>query len=221
MLLEIKRKLEPVLFSLFSLFSLVLFLALMQHGKALAQDRSEVTFEDLATLPKSGQNNAFFGHYNYVITLPAHYLALAKFTDSEKRAEVAWFFPRDTQPAFLRAEFDGPYQEPLYGRWGIIRLEVIPKNHPRWAMIPPELVFKAFQGAIPEELKRRGDTFTMKDMPAARRALQITITKPVPLVQVLVEGDAVIYMFTTGQETQELHEIIDHLVELKPHDPAS
>lgn len=159
---------------------------------------------------KSGRGvNLFMGNYGYLLEYPAGYTALPSFDDPEKTMERVLLYPKGT-PA---AELD----EKSYGRRGIVRLETAPivVNTPRGAF---RAGLKELRAIIPRALAERGEKCAVEDFPAAFPAAKFTISGGVPLVQVILEGAKVTYIFTSAKDDARLRKMIKSLKEISPTD---
>jgi hypothetical protein len=153
--------------------------------------------------------NLFMGNYGYVLEYPAGYTALPSFDDPEKTMERVLIYPKGT-PA---AEMD----EASYGRRGIVRLETAPiiVRTPRGTF---RAGLKELRAIIPESLKERGEKCVVEDFPAALPGAKFTISGGIPVVQVILEGAKVTYIFTSAKDDARLRKMIKSLKEISPTD---
>ena len=68
------------------------------------------------------------------------------------------------------------------------------------------------------EAQKRGETFTVNEFVGPLPAFQVTITAPQPLVQVCLEGQRAMYLFTAGKDDAILRSLIASLKELALED---
>ena len=171
-----------------------------------------------AIQPSNSQKNAYFGHYGYVLSLPEGYLAIPRFDDAEKTVEVVWFFPSANKAAALQTqkEFNGDWEESRYGELGMVRLEVVPRRHPRFGERIVSL--DDLRGGMSYALQKAGETFTVHELNGALPGFQLRITAPGPLVQNVLLGQNVLYVFTSDPSTVVVANLIGSLKELQPHD---
>lgn len=125
--------------------------------------------------------------------------------------ETVLFFPRGTPQNRL--------SEPYYGKHGIMRVEVAPI-----VVNTPEGSFRAglkeLRRAIPRAIGRSGEKCDVTDFPSRFPGAKFTISGGTPLVQVVLEGAKVTYIFTAAQESEALRELIRSLKEIAPDVPA-
>jgi len=160
-----------------------------------------------ASAPKGG--NVYVGNYGYVLEYPSSYTVLPRFADSEKTMEEALFFPKGTPTDKL--------SEPFYDRYGIIRVEVAPiiARTPQGSF---RAGLKELREAIPGALKRNGEKCAVAGFPSPFPGAKFTISGRTPLVQVVLEGAKVTYIFTAAKDGKALRKLIKSLREIEPTD---
>lgn len=153
--------------------------------------------------------NLFTGNYGYLLQYPATHTAIASFDDPEKTMERVLIFPPGTPREKMGEE--------NYAKYGIVRVEVAP------IMVrAPQGTFRAglkeLLVAIPETLKQNGEKYTVEKYPSALPGAKISIMGRTPLVQVVLEGKKVTYIFTAGKDGRLLRDLIKSLKEAAPTD---
>jgi hypothetical protein len=153
--------------------------------------------------------NLFMGNFGYALEYPAGYTAMPSFDDPEKTMERVLIFPQGT-PA---SEMD----EKSYARRGIVRLEVAPiiARTPRGTF---RAGLKELRAIIPEALKEHGEKCVVEKFASPFPASKFTITGGTPLVQVILEGAKVTYIFTSAKDDPRLRKMIKSLKEIAPSD---
>ena len=127
------------------------------------------------------------------------------------------FFPRGTSEQILREWLTVSFPpEAQYERQGLIRLEVIPRNYEPFGGATADL--EAFRRLTAAALNTEGESFTIEDLSLAKPAFRVHVTAPLPLIQTVIEGEKVMYMFTSAPGNQALESIVTNLSELMPHD---
>lgn len=163
-----------------------------------------------ATPAKKAPVNLFMGNYGYTITYPVTHKAYADFDDPGKTFEVAFFYPSSVKREALR-------DEKSYGKTGVVRVEVAPiVFHGRDGDHRVDL--EALRSMMQATLKKRGETFTVKDYPAALPAFRIVVAKPVPLDQIVLEGKKVTYIVTSAPGNRLVDDLVKSLDEVAPSD---
>ncbi len=151
----------------------------------------------------------FMGNYGYTLEYPAGFTALPSFDDPEKTMERVLFYPQGT-PA-------GRMQEEHYAENGIVRVEVAPIE-----VRTPQGRFRAglkeLKAVIPETIRRNGEKCTVGKFASPFPAAKFTITGRTPLVQVILEGAKVTYIFTSAKDDAPLRRLIKSLKEIAPSD---
>jgi len=153
--------------------------------------------------------NLFMGNFGYLLEYPAGYTAMPSFDDPEKTMERVLIFPRGTP--------DSQLGEDSYARHGIVRLEVAPiiARTPRGSF---RAGLKELRAIIPEALKERGEKCVVEKFASPFPAAKFTITGGTPLVQVILEGAKVTYIFTSAKDDARLRKMIKSLREISPSD---
>jgi len=152
--------------------------------------------------------NMFMGHHGYSLEYPASYTALPSFDDPEKTMERVVIYPKGTPPDEL--------EEPHYAKRGIVRVEVAPI-----IARTPQGTFRAglkeLTDIIPKSLERGGENCVVSKFKSRYPANKFTITGgKFPLVQVVLEGAKVTYIFTSAKDDARLKSLIGSLKELAP-----
>lgn len=159
---------------------------------------------------KSGGGvNLFMGNYGYMLEYPSGYAAMPSFDDPGKTMEKVLIYPVGTPPAEMG--------EQSYGRHGIVRLEVAPiiARTPRGTF---RAGLKELRAIIPEALKEHGEKCVVENFRAALPAAKFTISGGIPVVQVILEGAKVTYIFTSAKDDARLRKMIKSLKEISPTD---
>lgn len=153
--------------------------------------------------------NVFLGRYGYALEYPAGYTALPGLEDSDPSMEKVLIFPKGT-PADRLGEKD-------FAARRIVRLQVAPLNMrgPRGAY---RAGLKEFLVAIPEALRRMGARCAVTKFRAPMPAAMFKISGGVSLVQVVLEGRKVVYVFTAAEDGPRLRAMIGSLREIAPTD---
>ena len=149
--------------------------------------------------------NLFVGHYPYTVAVPHGYAALPKLKD--KNMEFVYFIRESTKPP--RENLEGEWN---YARQGTVRLDVEPKYLAMRAGMSVEEVCQRAASIW----RQRGEEVAVKDVPLAYPACQLTVTSPYALVQVLVEGQQVLYSFISGDDSATLRALVTSLKEIGP-----
>ncbi len=107
--------------------------------------------------------------------------------------------------------------EPHYGKLGIIRVEVAPimARTPQGSF---RAGLKELRKAIPEAIRQGGEKCVVSEFPAPFPAAKFTISGSTPLVQVVLEGAKVTYIFTGARDNEALRKLIKSLKEIAPTD---
>lgn len=153
--------------------------------------------------------NLFMGNYGYLLEYPAGYTALPSFDDPEKTMERVLIYPTGTPASELG--------EKSYAKRGIVRLEVAPiiARTPRGTF---RAGLKELRAIIPEALKEHGEKCVVEKFAASFPAAKFTISGGTPLVQVILEGAKVTYIFTSAKDDARLRKLIKSLKEVVPSD---
>jgi hypothetical protein len=159
--------------------------------------------------PASKGINAYMGNYGYMLEYPSGYTVLPGFSDPEKTMETVLFFPKGTPPDKL--------SEPFYGKLGIMRVEAAPiiARTPRGTF---RAGLKELRAAIPDAIKRGGEKCVVSDFHSPFPGAKFTISGGTPLVQVVLEGAKVTYIFTAAKDDAALRTLIKSLKEIAPTD---
>ena len=184
----------------------------------LANADKKIEFVDTSTVyrqceyTKQGRS-PYYGHYGYVITTPENYMVFPRFEDVQKTNELAVFMPCTIAQNVVGPAVYGQLDEALYGVEGVIRMEVQPRmiNGIRYDLAMSKKVITQF-------LQKRGEVFETKEVSLALPAFEIDVTKPVELKILTIEGQKVMYQFTTGQGNDVIDDMIKSLREVNPHD---
>lgn len=152
--------------------------------------------------------NMFMGHHGYSLEYPASSTARPSFDDPEQTMERVLIFPQGTPPEEL--------EEAHYAKHGIVRVEVAPI-----IARTPQGTFRAglkeLTDIIPKALARGGEKGVVSKFKSRYPANKITITGGnFPLVQVVVEGAKVTYIFTAAKDDARLKSLIGSLKEHAP-----
>lgn len=151
----------------------------------------------------------FMGNYGYVLEYPTSHTALPSFDDPERTMEKVLIFPKGTPASEM--------EEQRYAKRGIVRLEVAPI-----IVRTPDGNFRAglkeLTDIIPKALKRGGEKCVVEKFASPFPATKFTITGKTPLVQIVLEGAKVTYIFTAGKDDAPLRKLIKSLKELAPTD---
>jgi hypothetical protein len=124
--------------------------------------------------------------------------------------ESVLFFPKGTPQNKLL--------EPFYGKFGIMRVEVAPiiAHTPQGSF---RAGLKELRKAIPQATKEGGEKCAVADFPGPFPGAKFTITGGrTPLVQVVLEGAKVTYIFTAAKDDAALRKLIKSLNEIAPTD---
>ena len=170
----------------------------------------KATLKDNASTKPNDTVNLYAGNFGYVIKLPNNYLALPTPHDHQYGGiERVLFFPRGTPEDHLRTWWkSGLLSEAEYDQLKVIDLEVMPRN----SQTPATL--QARREVLSSTLTQFGNQFTIEDLALARPAFRVRITTPIPLVRTIIEGEKVLYTFTTGLTNPVAEELIAQLSEL-------
>ncbi len=158
---------------------------------------------------KSEAVNLFMGNYGYVLEYPASHTAMPSFEDAEKTMEKVLIYPKGTPESQMR--------EKDYAKHGIMRVEVAPIM----ARTPQgnfRAGLKELATIIPEALKRNGEKCVVSKFEAPFPAAKLTISGGISLVQVILEGAKVTYIFTAAKDDSALRKLIKSLKEIAPTD---
>jgi len=153
--------------------------------------------------------NMFMGNYGYVLEYPTSHTAMPSFEDAEKTMEMVLIYPIGTP--------EGQMREKDYAKHGIIRVEVAPiiartpKGNFRAGL-------KELTTIIPEALRHSGEKCVVTKFAAPFPAAKLTISGGIPLVQVILEGAKVTYIFTAAKDDAALRKLIKSLKEIAPTD---
>ena len=153
--------------------------------------------------------NMFMGNYGYSLEFPATHTALPGFDDPGKTRERVMIYPKGT-PA-------GEMGEKNYGKHGIIRLDAAPIAV-RTARGSFRAGLKELTEFIPVSLKKGGEKCKVEKFDSPFPANKFTITGRTPLVQVVLEGKLVTYIFTSAKDDVALRQLIKSLKEVAPSD---
>ena len=159
---------------------------------------------------KGGQKvNMFMGNYGYVLEFPVSHTAMPSFDDAEKTMEKVLIYPKGTPQARMG--------EKDYGKYGIIRVEVAPiiAHTPRGSF---RAGLKELTTIIPKVLKDNGESCVVEKFASSFPAAKLTISGGIPLVQVILEGAKVTYIFTAAKDDAALRKLIKSLKEIAPTD---
>ncbi|MDD5302761.1 MAG: hypothetical protein PHS14_06580 [Elusimicrobia bacterium] len=153
--------------------------------------------------------NMFMGNYGYVLEFPTTYTALPSFDDPEKTMERVLIYPKGTPAAKM--------DEKNYGKYGIMRVEVAPimARTPRGTF---RAGLKELTVIIPAALKENGETCVVTKFASPFPAAKFTISGGIPVVQVVLEGAKVTYIFTAAKDDAPLRNLIKSLKEIAPTD---
>jgi hypothetical protein len=154
--------------------------------------------------------NLYMGNFGYLLEYPSGYDVRPSFADPEKTMETVLFFPKGTPPEKLRESF--------YGKLGIMRVEVAPI-----IARTPQGVFRAgleeLRVVIPKAIREGGEKCAVSDFSAPFPGAKFTITGgAAPLVQVVLEGAKVTYIFTAAKDNAAFRKLIKSLNEVAPTD---
>lgn len=153
--------------------------------------------------------NMFMGNYGYLLEYPTTHTALPSFDDPGKTMERVLIYPKGT-PADKMGEEN-------YAKYGIIRLEAAPiQVHTARGSFRAGL--KELTEIIPEALKKGGEKCKVEKFASPFPANKFTITGRTPLVQVVLEGKLVTYIFTAAKDDAALRRLIKSLKEVAPSD---
>lgn len=162
---------------------------------------------DFASAKDAKSGNMFMGNYGYILEYPADYTALPGFDDPEKTMERVLIYPKRAPATEL--------EERHYAKHGIVRVEVAPI-----IARTPDGNFRAglkeLTQVIPQALERGGEKCAVSKFKSRFPAAKLTITGKIPLVQVVVEGAKVTYIFTAAKDDARLRSLIGSLKELAP-----
>lgn len=154
--------------------------------------------------------NLYMGNYGYLLEYPSGFTALPSFADPEKTMETVLFFPSGTPKNKL--------QESFYGKLGIMRVEVAPiiARTPQGAF---RAGLKELRVIIPRTITEGGEKCAVADFPSRFPGAKFTISGgSTPLVQVVLEGAKVTYIFTAAKDNEALRKLIRSLKEIAPTD---
>lgn len=159
---------------------------------------------------KSGRGvNLFMGNYGYMLEYPAGFTAMPSFDDPGKTMERVLIYPKGTPANKMGEEH--------YGKYGILRVEVAPIMV-RSSQGSFRAGLKELTAVIPEALKRNGEKCKVEKFASPFPAAKFTITGGIPLVQVVLEGKKVTYIFTSAKDDAPLRALIKSLKEIAPSD---
>jgi hypothetical protein len=153
--------------------------------------------------------NLFVGNYGYVLEYPTSYTALPSFDDPEKTMERVMIYPKGTPVAEM--------SEKNYGKHGIMRVEAAPIMV-RTARGSFRAGLKELTAIIPEALKKNGEKCVVEKFASSFPGNKFTISGGTPLVQVVLEGAKVTYIFTAAKDDEPLRKLIKSLKEIAPTD---
>ena len=153
--------------------------------------------------------NLFMGNYGYVLEYPASYTVLPSFDDPEKTMERVMIYPKGTPAAKM--------SEKNYGKYGIMRVEVAPIMV-RTSRGSFRAGLKELTAIIPEALKKNGEKCVVEKFASPFPSNKFTISGGTPLVQVVLEGAKVTYIFTAAKDDEPLRKLIKSLKEIAPTD---
>lgn len=157
---------------------------------------------------KAKSVNMFMGHHGYSLEYPTSYTALPSFDDPEQTMERVLIYPKGTPPDEM--------EEAHYAKRGIVRVEVAPIIA-RMGDRTFRAGLKELTDIIPKALERGGEKGVVSKFKSRYPANKITITGgKFPLVQVVVEGAKVTYIFTAAKDDARLKSLIGSLKELAP-----
>lgn len=151
--------------------------------------------------------NMFMGHHGYALEYPTTYTALPSFDDPERTMERVLIYPKGTPPDEM--------EEAHYAKRGIVRVEVAPIIA-RMGDRTFRAGLKELTDIIPKALERGGEKCVVSKFKSRYPASKFTITGKIPLVQVVVEGAKVTYIFTSAKDDARLKSLIGSLKELAP-----
>jgi len=153
--------------------------------------------------------NMFMGNYGYLLEFPTTHTALPSFDDPGKTMERVMIYPKGT-PADKMGEEN-------YGKYGIIRVEAAPiMVHTARGSFRAGL--KELTEIIPQALKKGGEKCKVEKFASPFQGNKFTITGRTPLVQVVLEGKLVTYIFTAAKDDAALRKLIKSLKEVAPSD---
>lgn len=153
--------------------------------------------------------NMFMGNYGYLLEFPTTHTVLPSFDDPGKTMERVMIYPKGTP--------EDKMIEANYGKYGIIRVEAAPIMV-RTAKGSFRAGLKELTAVIPGALKKRGEKCKVEKFASPFPANKFTITGHTPLVQVVLEGKLVTYIFTAAKDDAALRKLIKSLKEVAPSD---
>lgn len=154
--------------------------------------------------------NMYMGNFGYLLEYPSGYTVRPSFSDPEKTMETVLFYPAGTPEDKLRETF--------YGKLGIMRVEAAPiiARTPQGTF---HAGLKELRAIIPKSIRAGGEKCVVTDFPGPFPGAKFTISGgAVPLVQVLLEGAKVTYIFTAGKDDAAFRKLIKSLNEVAPSD---
>jgi len=165
--------------------SFAVFSYLGKNRKPVSAAAAEAGNLSAASAAAESKPNGFMGNSGYLLEFPGNYDA---FAEMRGRVEMAFFFPKGGQPSV---------DESKYKELGLVRLEVIetPPTKKKGAEVAA-----AVKRGVEKSLQERRETYTVKDLALLNGAFLVHITQPNDILQLFVQGEKVIYMFTGGDE---------------------
>ena len=160
------------------------------------------------------QQEHYVGQHGYTLSLPLGYRTLVHPQEREG-SEKVYFFPQNMR-RWLHGVLLRDEGEPAYGAFGVIRLDVGSRTIRPPVMGHERFDLEMYRTSLVKSLIKDGEDVSVHDMALALPAIKILITRPRALVQVVIEGHDVMYMFTAGKDTPVLQNLVASLRDAAP-----
>ncbi|GEM_PF-2728565 len=173
-----------------------------------ATDVKHIEKFDIHEFCNQGRRGVFFGDTGYFINVPEGYTLFPDFVDEDKKDERVVFMPCTLSQELAEQAIGGQFSEEIYKTMGVIILEV---SSDLEGLGGSKFNIEDFKKIIANLLQSRGEIFEIKNLSLPLPSFEIEITQPVPLKQVILKGENVIYQFTADLNNEMLNSLVQSL----------